>query len=92
MLPEVPADRTLFQRMADASLAAELALRRSCWPTPPSARWRSGVCAARERLEAEYAGARNIFDGRHADRNVASRGRARQQIQTMFGRHHAPVP
>ena len=47
---------------------------------------------ARERLEAEYAGARNIFDGRHADRNVASRGRARQQIQTMFGRHHAPVP
>lgn len=76
MLPEVPADRTLYfnewltHRLRLAELAPQALMLADAAVRKDGAAER----AARERLEAEYAGARNIFDGRHADRNVASRG------------------
>lgn len=76
MLPEAPADRTLYfnewltHRLRLAELAPQALMLADAAVRKDAAAER----AARERLEAEYAGGRTLFDGRHADRNVASRG------------------
>lgn len=76
MLPEVPAERTLYfnEWLTHRLRLAELAHQALVLADAAVRKDAAAERAARERLEAEYAGARTLFDGRHADRNVASRG------------------
>ena len=76
MLPEVPADRTLYfnewltHRLRLAELAPEALMLADAVVRKDAADERT----VRAALETGYAGAKTLFNGRHADRNVASRG------------------
>ena len=76
MLPEAPADRTLYfnEWLTHRSRLAELAPEALALADAVVRKDAPAERAARERLDAKYAAAKNLFDGRHQDRNVASRG------------------
>ena len=76
MLPEVSADRALYfnewltHRLRLAELAPEALMLADAVVRKDAV----ADGAARERLEAKYAAMKTVFDSRHEDRNVASRG------------------
>jgi hypothetical protein len=85
MLPEVPADRTLYfnewrtHRLRLAELAPEALALADAIARGDGAAER----AARARLDAAYAKAKSLFEGRHEDRNVASRGLTAGRINRL---------
>lgn len=85
ILPEVPADRTLYfnewrtHRLRLAELAPEALALADAVARGDSAAER----AARARLDAVYAKAKSLFEGRHEDRNVASRGLTAGRINRL---------
>ncbi|MBM3950509.1 MAG: class I SAM-dependent methyltransferase [Rhodospirillales bacterium] len=85
MLPEVPADRSLYfnEWLTHRARLAELAPEALALADAVTRKDEVSERTARARLEAAYAIARSLFEERHSDRNVVSRGLTEGRINRL---------